>query len=81
MNSIHISTCAGYLLIRPGLKGKTNYKRRTIMLFYTHLIIPWEQHNEQVSSLATRTPKNTGQNLSWSLVIFQTSLVTVPIWL
>jgi len=26
------------------------------MLFYTHLIIPWEQHDEQVSSLATRTP-------------------------
>ena len=27
------------------------------MLFYTHLIIPWEQHDEQVSSLATRTPQ------------------------
>ena len=27
------------------------------MLFYTHLIIPWEQSDGQVSSLASRTPQ------------------------
>ncbi len=51
------------------------------MLFYTHLIIPWEQHDGQVSSLAYKSASNTGQNLSWSLAIFQTSLVAEPIWL
>jgi hypothetical protein len=44
--------CAGYF-VRPDFWGKTN-GRKSIMVFYPHLIITWEQRNKQISSLASR---------------------------